>query len=90
MPSLEELAIEKRAELVKILKLRCKVSELFEQTSAFFKEHTDENGMFEASAMEQYEKMTDEVIALCKELQRLEGKRVKDKKQTLAKEDNND
>ena len=74
MQSLEELAIEKRADLVKILELRCKISGLFEQTSAFFKKHTDENGMFEASALDEYEKMADEVIELCKELQRLEGK----------------
>ena len=69
MPSLEELA-----ELERISELRCKIFGLFEQTSAFFKKHTDENGMFEASALEEYEKMADEVIELCKELQQLEGK----------------
>lgn len=56
----------------KILELRNKRNTLWEQTKAFLEEHRDENGMVEASAVEQYEKMAADVKALGTEIQRLE------------------
>ena len=56
----------------KILELRNKRNTLWEQTKAFLEEHRDENGMVEAAAVEQYEKMAADVKALGTEIQRLE------------------
>ena len=56
----------------KIMELRNKRNTLWEQTKAFLEEHRDENGMVEASAVEQYDKMAADVKALGVEIQRLE------------------
>ena len=52
--------------------LRNKRNTLWEQTKAFLEDHRAENGMVEASAVEQYTKMVNEVKALGTEIQRLE------------------
>ena len=57
----------------KIMELRNKRNELWEKTKAFLEEHRDENGLVEASAVEQYEKMGAEVKALGAEIERLEN-----------------
>lgn len=56
----------------KIMELRNKRNTLWEQTKAFLEEHRDANGMVEASAIEQYDKMTADVQALGVEIKRLE------------------
>ena len=43
----------------KIFELRNKRNTLWEQTKAFLEEHRDTNGLVEASAVEQYNKMKD-------------------------------
>ena len=48
----------------KVIELRNKRNTLWEQTKAFLEEHRDENGLVEASAVEQYEKMASDVKAL--------------------------
>lgn len=57
----------------KIMELRNKRNELWEKTKAFLEEHRDENGLVEASAVEQYEKMGADVKALGAEIERLES-----------------
>ena len=57
----------------KIMELRNKRNELWEKTKAFLEEHRDENGLVEASAVEQYEKMGADVKALGAEIERLEN-----------------
>ncbi len=56
----------------KILELRNKRASLWEQTKNFLEEHRGENGLVEASAVEQYDKMASDVLALGKEIERLE------------------
>ena len=56
----------------KIIELRNKRNALWEQTKAFLEEHRDENGLVEASAVEQYNKMAADVKALGDEITRLE------------------
>ena len=56
-----------------ILDLRAKRAALWEQTKDFLETHRGENGMVEASAVEQYEKMTNDVKALGDEIKRLEA-----------------
>ena len=56
----------------KILELRNKRNTLWEQTKAFLEEHRDTNGLVEASAVEQYNKMASDVKALGDEIKRLE------------------
>ena len=56
----------------KILELRNKRNTLWEQTKAFLEEHRDTNGLVEASAVEQYNKMAADVKALGDEIKRLE------------------
>ncbi len=56
----------------KILELRNKRANLWEQTKAFLEEHRGENGLVEASAVEQYNKMAADVQALGAEIERLE------------------
>lgn len=46
---------------------------LWEQTKAFLEEHRNENGLVEASAVEQYNKMASDVKALGEEIRRLEN-----------------
>ena len=48
----------------KIMELRSKRNTLWEQTKAFLEKHRGENGLVEASAVEQYNKMAGEVQAL--------------------------
>ena len=48
----------------KIIELRNKRNTLWEQTKAFLEEHRSENGLVEASAVEQYNKMAADVKAL--------------------------
>ena len=48
----------------KIMELRSKRNTLWKQTKAFLEKHRGENGLVEASAVEQYNKMTGEVQAL--------------------------
>ena len=56
----------------KIMELRSKRNTLWEQTKAFLEKHRGENGLVEASAVEQYNKMAGEVQALGAEIERLE------------------
>lgn len=56
----------------KIMELRTKRNTLWEQTKAFLEKHRGENGLVEASAVEQYNKMAGEVQALGAEIERLE------------------
>ena len=56
----------------KIMELRSKRNTLWEQTKAFLGKHRGENGLVEASAVEQYNKMAGEVQALGAEIERLE------------------
>ena len=56
----------------KILELRNKRNTLWEQTKNFLEEHRGENGLVEASAVEQYNKMAADVQALGTEIERLE------------------
>ena len=56
----------------KIMELRTKRNTLWEQTKAFLEKHRGENGLVEASAVEQYNKMASEVQALGAEIERLE------------------
>ena len=56
----------------KIMELRNKRNTLWEQTKTFLEEHRGENGLVEASAVEQYNKMAGEVKALGDEIARLE------------------
>jgi len=56
----------------KIMELRNKRNTLWEQTKSFLEEHRGENGLVEASAVEQYNKMAADVQALGAEIERLE------------------
>ncbi len=56
----------------KIMELRTQRAKLWEQTKAFLEEHRGENGLVEASAVEQYDKMADDVRRLGAEIERLE------------------
>ena len=56
----------------KIIELRNKRNTLWEQTKAFLEEHRNENGLVEAEAVEQYDKMAADVKALGDEIKRLE------------------
>ena len=56
----------------KIMELRTKRNTLWEQTKAFLEKHRGENGLVEASAVEQYNKMAADVQALGAEIERLE------------------
>jgi HK97 family phage major capsid protein len=56
----------------KIMQLREKRNSLWEQTKSFLEEHRGENGLVEASAVEQYNRMAGEVKALGDEIARLE------------------
>ena len=48
----------------KILELRNKRANLWEQTKSFLEEHRGENGLVEASAVEQYNRMAADVQRL--------------------------
>ena len=56
----------------KIMELRAKRNNLWEQTKSFLEEHRGENGLVEASAVETYNRMAGEVKALGDEITRLE------------------
>lgn len=56
----------------KILELRSKRVNLWEQTKAFLEQSRDEKGLVPAHAVEQYERMSQEVQDLGKEIERLE------------------
>ena len=56
----------------KILELRSKRNTLWEQTKNFLEEHRGENDLVSAADIEQYEKMTADVMALTAEIKRLE------------------
>ena len=64
----------------KILELRNKRNTLWEQTKTFLEEHRDANGLVEANAVEQYEKMANDVKALGEEIKRLEDQMAMDAK----------
>ena len=68
----------------KIIELRNKRNTLWEQTKAFLEEHRNENGLVEASAVEQYEKMASDVKALGDEIKRLEDQMAMDAKLSAA------
>ena len=68
----------------KIIELRNKRNTLWEQTKAFLEEHRSENGLVEASAVEQYNKMAADVKALGDEIQRLEDQMEMDAKLSAA------
>ena len=57
----------------KIMELRNKRNTLWEQTKNFLEEHRGENGLVEASAVEQYNRMAGDVKALGDEIERLEA-----------------
>ena len=56
----------------KILELRGKRNTLWEQTKAFLEQHRGENGLVASDAVEQYNKMAQEVKDLGAEIERLE------------------
>jgi len=56
--------------MTKIMELRSKRNQLWEQTKAFLEEHRDSNGLVEASAVEQYDRMIADVRALGDEIAR--------------------
>ena len=56
----------------KILELRSKRNTLWEQTKAFLEEHRGENGLVASDAVEQYNRMVQEVKDLGAEIERLE------------------
>lgn len=56
----------------KILELRSKRNTLWEQTKAFLEEHRGENGLVASDAVEQYDRMAQEVKDLGVEIERLE------------------
>lgn len=58
--------------MTNVMDLRAKRAALWEQTKDFLEGHRGENGMVEASAVEQYEKMAADVKALGDEIKRLE------------------
>jgi HK97 family phage major capsid protein len=64
----------------KILELRNKRNTLWEQTKAFLEDHRDANGLVDASAVEQYNKMASDVKALGDEIERLENQAEMDAK----------
>lgn len=68
----------------KIIELRNKRNNLWEQTKAFLEEHRDANGLVEASAVEQYNKMAADVKALGEEITRLEDQMEMDAKLSQA------
>ena len=68
----------------KIIELRNKRNALWEQTKAFLEEHRNENGLVEASAVEQYDKMAADVHALGEEIKRLEDQMAMDAKLSAA------
>ena len=68
----------------KIIELRNKRNTLWEQTKAFLEEHRDANGLVEASAVEQYNKMASDVKALGDEIARLEDQMEMDAKLAAA------
>ena len=68
----------------KILELRKKRNDLWEQTKAFLEEHRGDNGLVEASAAEQYERMAGDVKALGDEIKRLEDQMEMDAKLSAA------
>lgn len=61
-----------------ILDLRNKRTALWEQTKNYLEEHRGDNGLVEASALEQYEKMTADVQKLGDEIKRLENQMAMD------------
>ena len=67
-----------------IMELRNKRTALWEETKAFLEEHRDEKGMVEASAVEQYDRMTADVKALGEEIKRLEAQMEMDAKLSEA------
>ena len=56
----------------KILELRSKRNTLWEQTKEFLEEHRGENGLVASDAVEQYDRMAQEVKDLGAEIERLE------------------
>ena len=56
----------------KILELRTKRNTLWEQTKDFLEKNRGENGLVKAEAVEQYNKMAQEVKDLGAEIERLE------------------
>ena len=56
----------------KILELRSKRNTLWEQTKEFLEEHRGENGLVASDAVEQYDRMAQEVKDLGTEIERLE------------------
>ncbi len=68
----------------KIIELRNKRNALWEQTKAFLEEHRDGNGLVDASAVEQYNKMAADVKALGDEIARLEDQMEIDAKLSAA------
>ena len=68
----------------KIIELRNKRNTLWEQTKAFLEDHRDSNGLVEASAVEQYNKMAEDVKALGEEIKRLEDQMEMDAKLSAA------
>ena len=56
----------------KILELRGRRNTLWEQTKAFLEEHRSENGLVASDAVEQYDRMAQEVKELGAEIERLE------------------
>ena len=68
----------------KIIELRNKRNTLWEQTKAFLEEHRNENGLVEAGAVEQYNRMAADVKALGDEIQRLEDQMEMDAKLSAA------
>lgn len=68
----------------KILELRNKRVTLWEQTKAFLEQHRGENGLVAADAIEQYNRMSQEVQDLGTEIERLERQAEIDAKMASA------
>lgn len=68
----------------KIIELRNKRNTLWEQTKNFLEEHRGENGLVEAGAVKQYNKMASDVQALGEEIKRLEDQMELDAKLSQA------
>ncbi|MBO5534319.1 MAG: phage major capsid protein [Clostridium sp.] len=62
----------------KILELRSKRNTLWEQTKSFLEEHRGVNDLVSAADIEQYDKMTADVMALTAEIKRLEDQMAMD------------
>lgn len=67
-----------------LMDLRNKRNSIWEQAKAFLEAHRDENGMVDKASVEQYDRMTADVVALGEEIKRLEAQMDVDSKLAAA------